>query len=124
MNSFMKFYPILLFLLSNTLLSIGQQPSWMPTSDFPTPGAINVYCIGLNYGWCDRVGVGGYSNTGNYPMFHSNDRGNTWENLGPTPIGTVYSLAQEASTLGTKYAAIRDDFNATNNSMIELAGKH
>jgi len=89
----------------------------MPTSDFPTPGAINVYCFGSNYGWCDRITVGGYSNTGNYPVFHSNDRGNTWENLGPTPIGTVYSLAQEASTLGTKYAAIRDDFNSANNGL-------
>ncbi len=98
-------------------LASGQQPSWMPTTDFPTPGALNVYCLGLNFGWCDKITVGGYSNTGNYPMFHSNDRGNTWENIGPTPIGTVYSLAQEASTLGTKYAGIRDDFNSANNGL-------
>jgi len=89
----------------------------MQTSNFPDPGALNVYSLISNYGWCDRMTVGGYSNTGNYPMFHSNNRGVDWENIGPSPTGTVYSLAQEASTLGTKYAAIRDDNNSSNNGL-------
>jgi len=108
---------IYLFVLTVIQTAFCQQPSWMPTVNFPIPGALNVYCLGSNYGWCDRIIVGGYSNTGNYPMFHSNDRGNTWENIGPHPIGTAYSLAQEASTLGTKYAAIRDDNNSANNGL-------
>jgi hypothetical protein len=112
-----RFYFIFLLILILSHITSGQQPSWMPTSNFPTPGALNVYSLSSNYGWCERITVGGYSNTGNYPVFHSNDRGNTWENIGPTPIGTVYSLAQEASTLGTKYSAIRDDFNPANNGL-------
>jgi len=117
MKIIIKCYLTTIFIFVFTIFGSGQQPSWMPTIDFPTPGALNVYSLGSNYGWCDRIAVGGYSNTGNYPLFHSNDRGNTWINIGPTPVGTVYSLAQEASTLGTKYAGIRDDNNSANNGL-------
>ena len=117
MKLFIKIALIMLVVLSFKQPALSQQPSWMPTSNFSDPGALNVYSLGTNYGWCDRITVGGYSNTGNYPMFHSNDRGNTWTNIGPTPIGTVYSLAQESSTLGTKYAAIRDHITPSNSGL-------
>jgi hypothetical protein len=98
--------PFFFFFLWNFVVC-AQEFKWVPSSAFPNPSAINAVCLDANFGWCDEVSVGGYSNTGNYPLFKSIDNGLNWTNLGPTPTGTVYSLAQEASTLGTQYAVIR-----------------
>lgn len=107
---FLNVFPfIALILLSNSLIS--QSNIWTPTGEFPLPGAINIYCLSENYGWCNNISVGGYSNTGNYPLFTSNDCGSTWINIGPHLVGTVYSVAQECSVIGTKYAVIRDGNN-------------
>jgi hypothetical protein len=113
-------FGLLIFLVTH-IVAFSQQSCWQSTSFFPTPSALNVYALSSNYGWCDRITVGGYSNTGSYPMFHSNDRGNSWINIGSTPIGTAYSIAQESSTLSTKYVAIRDDISPSNSGLFRYS---
>ncbi|MCD4747596.1 MAG: hypothetical protein K8R58_14975 [Bacteroidales bacterium] len=98
-------------------LSYSQQYEWEPSGLFPNPPlAINIYCLDLNLCWCSEITAGGVATTSNYPYLKSTDCGNTWINLGPTPIGTVYSIAQDCATLGTQYVVIRDG-NTNNNGL-------
>lgn len=92
------------------------QVFWQPTASFPSPGAIQAYCLGEDNGW-NSIVVGGCATTGNYPLFVTMDQGSTWTNIGPTPAGVVYAITQEPATLGTKYVALRWEDNSAINGI-------
>ncbi len=101
---------IAVILLCNQLF-LNAQVTWLPTADFSSPGAINVYCLSQNYEYCNYLAVGGAATTSNYPLFTTNDDCLSWNNIGPTPQGTVYALAKELSTASIYYACIRSLLN-------------
>ncbi|MFI5252704.1 MAG: LamG-like jellyroll fold domain-containing protein [Bacteroidota bacterium] len=92
---------------------VTSQISWTLSGQFPNYQGVTALCLAKDYYW-GNITVGGGSSQ--YNIFTSIDTGNTWLNLGPHPPGSVYAIAQDQSTLGTKYCVIRD-INFNNNGI-------